>query len=98
MNHTKKLPLQCPSCESVLHVKSLHCTSCDTNVDGLYQLPLLARLSNEDQKFVIQFLKSSGSIKEMSSQMGLSYPTMRNMLDDLIEKVRQMENNANPQP
>lgn len=94
----KKLPLQCPSCETPLQVKSLHCTACDTHVEGSYQLPLLARLSNDEQRFVIQFLKSSGSIKEMSSQMGLSYPTMRNMLDDLIEKVKQMENAINTQP
>lgn len=88
---TRKLPLQCPSCDSLLSVKSMHCTSCETNVEGLYQLPVLARLTNEEQKFVVQFLKSSGSIKEMSSQMGLSYPTMRNMLDDLINKVKSME-------
>lgn len=98
MNSPRKLPLQCPSCESVLHVKSLRCTSCETNVDGLYQLPVLARLTNEEQKFVLQFLKSSGSIKEMASQMGLSYPTMRNMLDDLIEKVKLMEITVNTQP
>lgn len=87
----KKLPLTCPSCESDLSVQRLHCTSCDTQVEGLYQLPILARLSNEEQKFVIQFLKSSGSIKEMASQMGFSYPTMRNMLDDLIQKVEKLE-------
>jgi hypothetical protein len=28
----------------------------------------------------------------MASQMGMSYPTMRNMLDDLIEKVKTLEN------
>lgn len=98
MNPARKLPLQCPSCESLLNVKSLRCTSCETQVEGMYQLPLLARLSNDEQKFVIQFLKSSGSIEEMSSQMGMSYPTMRNMLDDLIEKVKQMELNINTQP
>ena len=91
MENTRKLPLICPSCESMLQVKSLHCVHCATHVEGMYQLPLLARLSNDDQEFVIRFLKSSGSIKEMSSQMGLSYPTMRNMLDDLIGKVEQLE-------
>lgn len=91
MEKIKKLPLTCPSCDALLHVQRLHCTSCETNVEGLYQLPVLARLTKEEQKFVLQFLKSSGSIKEMSSQMGLSYPTMRNMLDDLINKVSSME-------
>ena len=92
-----RLPLLCPSCDSLLRVKSLHCTACSTNVEGLYQLPLLARLNNDEQKFIVQFLKASGSIKEMSSQMGFSYPTMRNMLDDLIRKVQELETNeSNP--
>jgi hypothetical protein len=88
----KKLPLNCPSCDSLLSVNRMLCKTCDTNVEGLYELPLLAQLNGEEQKFVISFLKSSGSIKEMASQMGMSYPTMRNMLDDLIEKVKNLEN------
>lgn len=95
MGNIRKLPLICPSCESALQVKSMHCAQCETNVEGMYQLPLLARLSHEEQKFVVQFLKSSGSIKEMSGQMGLSYPTMRNMLDDLIRKVEDIEDQDN---
>jgi len=54
-------------------------------------MPLLARLSNEDQLFVLEFLKSSGSIKEMASQAQVSYPTMRNRLDDLIDTIKKME-------
>ena len=87
------LPLKCPSCEAILKVKSMYCDSCDTAVEGLYSLPLLARLSKQDQHFVLQFLKSSGSIKEMASQLGLSYPTVRNMLDDLIHRVQELEKN-----
>lgn len=91
----KKLPLICPSCEAPLSVQRLVCHSCETHVEGLYQLPLLAQLSNEEQLFVLQFLKSSGSIKEMASQMGFSYPTMRNKLDDLIHKVEKLETENN---
>ena len=45
----KKLPLKCPSCESQLHVKQLHCEKCDTEVSGLYSLPVLSQLKAEDQ-------------------------------------------------
>ncbi len=92
MNLINKLPLSCPSCESLLSVSRMHCLSCQTNVEGSYKLPILAQLNNEEQQFVISFLKSSGSIKEMSNQMEKSYPTMRNLLDDLIEKVKTLEN------
>ncbi|RZJ74088.1 MAG: DUF2089 family protein, partial [Flavobacterium sp.] len=32
----------------------------------------------------------SGSLKEMASQMGISYPTVRNKLDDLIAKISKL--------
>lgn len=87
-----KVPLAFLSFESFLSVNLKHSISCETNVEGSYKLPILAQLNNQEQQFVISFLKSSGSIKKMSNQMGKSYPTMRNLLDDLIEKVKTLEN------
>ncbi len=85
------LPYQCPSCSSQLKVKSLKCEHCGTEVIGLYQLPVLARLSAEDQDFILKFVKSSGSLKEMAKELNLSYPTVRNLLDDIIEKITNHE-------
>jgi len=56
-------------------------------VNGHFDLPALARLSSDDQQFIIEFVKKSGSLKEMSKSLGFSYPTVRNMLNDLIERV-----------
>jgi hypothetical protein len=84
-----KLPKKCPSCEHVLHVKSMHCPSCETQVGGDYELPLLALLSKEEQDFIISFVKSSGSLKQMSKELGLSYPTVRNRLDDIIKLLEE---------
>ncbi len=81
------LPCNCPSCQSVLKVRCLVCESCGTEVSGLYPLPVLARLSTEEQDFILRFVKSSGSLKDMAKQLGLSYPTVRNLLDDIIEKI-----------
>ena len=83
----KPLPLNCPSCQTKLKVQSLKCDLCETTVTGLYDLPILASLNLEEQKFIIDFVKSSGSLKEMASKMGLSYPTVRNVLDDIISKL-----------
>ena len=44
--------------------------------------------SNETSQKLLDFIKSSGSLKDMARTMGLSYPTVRNILDDLIEKLR----------
>lgn len=87
----KKLPVVCPSCEAQLQVKALYCTSCETTVEGGFKLPVLARLSPEEQLFALAFLKSSGSLKEMSALLNLSYPSVRNMLDDLIQQIQKFE-------
>jgi hypothetical protein len=86
-----KLPIQCPGCENPLSVSQLSCSVCSTQVSGSYSLPMLLQLSEDEQNFIIQFLLSSGSLKEMAAQMGNSYPTVRNKLDDLIQKVQTLK-------
>ena len=87
----KRLPLQCPACDSTLRVGRLFCEQCDTEVCGSFELPLLARLNEKEQLFIVDFIKSSGSLKDMAKNMGVSYPTVRNILDDLIDKLNKIE-------
>lgn len=87
----KKLPVQCPSCGGKLFAKRLSCPSCKTEVEGSYPLPPLAQLSNEDQEFVRRFVRMSGSLKDMAQLMGFSYPTVRNRLDEIIERLKASE-------
>ena len=86
-----KLPIICPSCDHTLNVSQMTCPSCATQVNGDYELPTLLKLNREEQEFVLNFFLSSGSIKEMAKQAGNSYPTMRNKMDDLIEKINQLK-------
>ena len=87
----KRLPLQCPSCSTKLLVSKMVCTECETEVCGEYKLPVLAQLNEKEQQFVLDFVKSSGSLKDMVKNMGVSYPTVRNILDDLIVKLNNIE-------
>jgi hypothetical protein len=87
----KKLPVSCPSCSNVLKVKRFECPQCNTSVEGDFALPLLAQLPQEDQEFIIKLVKASGSLKDMAHEYGVSYPTVRNRLDDLIEKIKTTE-------
>jgi len=87
----KQLPLYCPSCTHHLEVEALVCKNCETKVIGDFSLPKLTMLPYEDQNFIVEFVKASGSIKLMAEQMKLSYPTVRNILDDLIEKIKKLE-------
>ena len=86
-----KLPVKCPSCEEQLMVSKMVCGNCETEVSGKYKLPSLMQLEVDEQEFVLQFLINSGSLKEMANQMGKSYPTVRNRLDDLIQKLKSYE-------
>jgi hypothetical protein len=69
----------------------LRCDRCETEVDGLYVLPALISLPQDDQEFVLQFIKTSGSLKEMASLLKVSYPTVRNRLDEIIERLKESE-------
>ncbi len=88
---SKKMPLYCPSCTLPLEVTSLECTDCATRVNGKFPLPLLVSLPQEDQTFIIEFVKRSGSLKEMAKHLGLSYPSVRNKLDEIIQKINALE-------
>ena len=87
-----KLPVNCPSCQNAMVVAQLNCSVCETKVSGSYSLPLLLQLADDEQQFVLQFFLTSGSLKEMAIQMGNSYPTVRNKLDDIISKINDLKN------
>lgn len=54
----------------------------------------MADLDEEDVTFIRRFLLSSGSLKEVASQYGVSYPTVRLRLDRLIQKIQLSEDRA----
>ena len=65
----------------------LACPDCTTSVRGDFPLPPMCRLGGEDQHFVLAFVLRSGSLKEMAKLYSVSYPTVRNRLDGLIERL-----------
>lgn len=48
----------------------------------------MADLEDEDMAFIKKFILSSGSLKEVASLYGVSYPTVRLRLDRLIQKIQ----------
>jgi hypothetical protein len=64
-----------------MRVTRMQCPNCNVRVEGEFEVPSLARLSLEDQVFVVAFVRSHGSIKKMEKLFGISYPTVKNRLN-----------------
>lgn len=65
-------------------------------IEGAFALPELARLSLEDQVFVVAFLRSHGSIKEMEQTFGVSYPTVKARLNRISGLLEFIDTNPSP--
>ncbi len=85
----RKLLQDCPVCGSTLKVQVLQCPSCNTRIEGTFEPPQskILYLSKKDLDFVETFVRVRGNIKEMEKALGVSYPTVRGMLDGIIEKM-----------
>jgi len=62
-------------------------------VEGDFDLPPLAQLTIEDQIFITAFVRCQGSIKDMEELFGISYPTVKNRLNRISEKLEFVEIN-----
>jgi len=87
----KLFPSKCPSCSGALHVKRLECPECGTSLEGDFMPSLLAQLGQDEQGFLVNLVKANGSLKDLARVYGVSYPTVRNRLDALIESVNRLE-------
>ncbi len=74
----------CPVCSNSLHITKLHCSCCHTTIENEFKLSKIASLSSEQLQFVETFLICRGNIKEVEKELGISYPTVRGKLNDII--------------
>ncbi len=78
---------RCPVCGDELAVTRLHCGNCDTQIEGRFQLGRFQRLSADQLAFVEVFVKNRGIIKDVEAELGISYPTVRARLDDVLKTL-----------
>ncbi|MDP4084173.1 MAG: DUF2089 domain-containing protein [Bacillota bacterium] len=74
----------CPVCSKQLRIKKLQCTHCGTIVENEFEFSKIASLAQEQLLFIEIFLKCRGNIKEVEKELGVSYPTVRGKLDEII--------------
>ena len=74
----------CPSCETAMEVRRLECPACGVSVEGQFDAGPLARLSREQMTFVEVFLRNRGKIKDVETDLGISYPTVVARLNEVL--------------
>ncbi len=78
---------KCPVCEGELSVTRLHCDTCDTTIEGRFSNNVFAGLTQEQLDFIETFVRCEGKITRMQDEMALSYPTIRNRLQEVIRAL-----------
>ena len=66
-------------------IEKVRLTGSDIAIEGEFELPPLARLSSEDQIFVMAFVRCHGSIKKVEEVFGISYPTVKSRLQRIAK-------------
>lgn len=77
----------CPVCEQRLTVTRLHCRNCDTTIEGHFETGRIGRLTAEQLSFVETFMSCEGKLNRMEGVLGLSYPTLRSRLSQVVNAM-----------
>jgi hypothetical protein len=70
---------------AALLVERIRLVQSGVAIEGQFEPPPLAQLTEEDQIFVAAFVRCHGSIKQMEKYFGVSYPTIKNRLNRVGE-------------
>jgi hypothetical protein len=76
--------LKCPSCGGDLKVRRLECPSCTITIESTFEPPALLKLSQAQLDFAEVFIKNRGVIRDVERELGVSYPTVRAKLDEVV--------------
>ncbi len=78
------VPTECPVCRDNLLVTGLACRNCGTALEGRFSMGRLFQLTPEQLHFVEVFLRCEGKITHVQEELGISYPTVRSRLVEVI--------------
>lgn len=80
-------PGSCPICGTELLVTRFDCPSCETRLEGRFAQNRFSRLPPDHLAFLEVFVRNRGVIKDVEAELGISYPTVRARLDDLLRSL-----------
>jgi hypothetical protein len=86
----------CPCCASTAwRTTEKACMKCGTKVNGNYQPSFLDQLSDDEMHFIKIFIHCEGKIKDIEKALGISYPSVKNSLSLIKEKLFNQQNPSN---
>jgi hypothetical protein len=77
----------CPVCASELAVTRLRCGECGTTIEGEFSVGRFGRLTREQLQLLESFLRSRGNLRDMERELGISYPTVRGRVEQLVRTL-----------
>ena len=80
-------PTKCSVCGSDLQITRLTCPNCSSEITGSFTPCRYCSLDEKQKLFLDTFLKCRGNIKEVERTLSVSYPTVKNMLEDLLSAL-----------
>jgi hypothetical protein len=81
------VPTECPVCHDDLLVERLTCRNCGTTLENRFEMDRLSRLIPEQRHFVEIFLRCEGKLNCLQEELGISYPTARSRLEEVIQAL-----------
>ncbi len=78
---------KCPVCGEEMAVVRLQCPTCDSSLEGRFALGRFYRLTADQLAFLETFVRLEGKITWVAEEMGLSYPTVRSRLVEVIRAL-----------
>lgn len=77
-------PRNCPICDGEMLITRLYCPECDITMEGRFNFGGLGGLTQEQLAFVETFVACEGKITRVQKALGISYPTVRSRLEEVI--------------
>ena len=88
----EKLLSCCPVCKEPLVAKVLSCPQCNLELANDFKLSPFDYLYDEDMEFLVCFLRAKGNLKTLQAYLGISYPTAKKRLEQLLRALNLTEN------
>jgi len=86
-----KLFDKCPACGGPIIISECKCENCNLVLRGEFRPDSFATLSGDQLTFVRVFLRARGNLSEVEKVLGVSYPTIRNKLDEINSALDRVE-------